>query len=337
MKPFWIGALFSAAAAPCAAQPEESTLGKLEDDLSSAIEQARRSVVLITVRLAPQADQPPESRTFSGVVYSADGYVVTDSGGVEAAREIRVQWGDRIARGEHVASDRHTGVAVLKVDARGLTPAAFADGRCAPGTCAITVGNGLGLRGAASFGFVSGVERTIVSGGRSYEDLIQMTTAVHPGDGGGFVGDSAGRFIGMVHSVWTGKDPAPAPQACVSFAVPAEWVRFAADRIIKHRRMVRGWIGLTVRALDAAVRDHLGLAEGEGAEVVRVEKGGPADRGALQARDVLVELDGEAVRDLGALHRKIVRVEKPTRMRFAFLRDRERREAEVEVELAPER
>jgi S1-C subfamily serine protease len=182
--------------------------------------------------------------------------------------------------------------------------------------------------------------------------MIQMTAPVQPGDCGGYVADSSGRFIGLVHSVYA-PDPAGGDLAekfgkaardllasgarTVSFATPSDWVRFSADRIIKHGRMVRGWLGLSARPLDEASRAQLGLPEAEGAEVVRVDRDGPAARARLAPRDVLLTFDGQPIKDLDELQWKVARIEEPKTVKVTFLRNRERHEADLRVELDPQK
>ncbi len=329
---------------------EESTLRKIDREVTSIVEKVRPSVVQVTAVLLPN-----ETLSFSGVVFTKEGHIVTDATGIESASELRVTVGSRTFAAEPVGSDRRTGVAVLKIDAAGLVPAALPEKPGKAGAIAIVVGNPFGMRGGASTGTLSGFGRSIQVTGRRYDGMIQMTAPVNPGDCGGFVADSGGRLIGLVHSAYAldpadveggsllplfkknPRDVAPVPGQSVSFATPAEWVKFSAERIIKHGRMVRGWLGLSARPLDEAARAQLGLEEGVGAEVVRVEREGPAKAANLALRDVLVEFDGQPVKDLDALQWRIARVEAPVAVKVVYLRNRERIEAELRIEIDPQK
>jgi S1-C subfamily serine protease len=341
---------------PAAAQGKEpSTLEKLEREILAVVERVRPSVVQVTAAFSVEQGKPLETLVLSGVVYSEDGHIVTDASGVEKAGELRVTVLGRTHRARHVASDRRTGVAVLKVEAKGLKPAPLADDGCRAGAAAIVVGNSFGAPGGVSFGNVGGLGRSVIVGGRKYDDMIQMSAPAHPGDCGGYVADSSGRLIGLIHSVHapddgrpgagdllelfgkSAKDLAPVRGQAVTFATSGDWVRFSADRIIKHGRMVRGWLGLTARPIEEALRAQLGLAEGEGAEVVRVDREGPARRAQIAARDVLVAWDGQAVRGLPSLQWRVARIEEPTRVKITYLRNGERRDAEVQVEIDPQK
>lgn len=308
-------------------QKEESTLQKLEKEISAIVEKVKPSVVRI------QAD----ARNFSGVIYSKDGHVITEATAVDQAAELHVTAGDHSYVAEKVDADRRTGIAVLKISARGLAPCTLSTEPCRTGATAIVVGNAFGTPATVSWGPIGGSGRSIRVQGRKYENMLQMGAAVLPGDCGAFVSDSAGRFVGLIHSagaVETGDEklvPAPA------FAVPAAWVKFSADRIIKHGRMVRGWLGASLLPLSDAARSQLGLGAGVGAEVSRVEIDSPAKKAGLQARDILISFDGQAVVDLEALQWKIAAVETPTPVRIIYLRNREQKDVETRIELDPQK
>jgi serine protease DegQ len=322
--------LLSAAPAQAAAgaQPkEETTLQKLEKEISAIVEKVRPSVVRV------QADE----LSFSGVVYSKEGHVVTDASGVERASELRVTVGDHSFAADRVDADRRTGIAVIKIAAKELLPASISSESCKTGSQAIVVGNALGMPYSSSLCTIGGVGRSILVRGRKYENMLQMTAAVLPGDCGAFVADSAGRLVGLVHSAVAAENGdeklVPAP----GFAVPAAWVKFSADRIIKHGHMVRGWLGASLLPLSDAARSHLGLDAGVGAEVARVDRESPARKAGLAARDILVSFDGQSVGDLEALQWKIAAVEEPTKVRMIFLHNGESRTVETQIELDPQK
>lgn len=306
---------------------EESTLQKLEKDISAVVEKVRPSVVRIRA----------DDLNFSGVIYSREGHVVTEASGVEQAGEIRVLVGERLYAADRVDADRRTGVAVLKIVAKELMPAIFSPDPCRTGTSAIVIGNALGRESNSSLCSIGAVGRSILVGGRKYENMLQMSAAVFPGDCGAFVADSGGRFVGLIHSAGTVESVDDKTVPAPAFAIPAAWVKFSADRIIKHGHMVRGWLGASLLPLGEAIRSHLGLAAGVGAEVARVEKDSPARKAGLVARDILVSFDGESVGDLDHLQWKIAKYEEPTRVKLAFLRNREMHDVETRIELDPQK
>ena len=303
----------------CLALGQESTLEKLKREISAVAERVRHSVVRVT------AVSPAEELNFSGVVYSKDGHIVTDASGIDQAVEIRVTAGGRTWVARRMDTDCRTGVAVIKIGAQDLKPATLAPAPCKPGSAAIVVGGLFGF----SDGSVGGTGSSILVRGRKHENMVQVIADLQPGDCGGFVADLGGRLMGLVHSTSTTES--------VGFATSAAWVRFSADLIIKHGRMVRGWLGAGLRPLDETTRAQSGLEAGEGAEVTRVEFESPARRAGLNLRDVLVAYDGQPVRDLEALQWKVAQVETATKVKLVFLRNRARTEVEAQIEIDPQK
>jgi S1-C subfamily serine protease len=338
-------------------QPEPSALEKIEREVAAVAERARKSVVGVTVSFAAEVqprERIVESIRLSGVVYSADGHLVCDGSAVERASEIRVTLPDgREMRARLIGVDKKTSVAVLKVDAEKLAPAEFADAKdVRQGIYAIVVGNSLGMKASVDVGFVSGIGRSIQSGGRRYHDMMQLTASVTPGDCGGFVASSRGQFIALVHSAYQGEihdiqtlgvlklfgkdyaDLMAGGGMTMSFATPASTVRFVADRIIKHGRMKRGWLGLTVKPLDEATREQLGVPAGEGAEVWSVDQEGPSAK-VLRRRDVILSIDGKPVKDLRGFRAWLQEQEEPRTVRVVFLRAGQKKEADLQVVVEP--
>lgn len=323
---------------------DESPLRRMEREIQAVLEKVRPSVVHVTAVFSLESGQPVEELGCSGVVYSADGHIVTDAGAVDQASELRVQVGGRRCAARHLASDRRTGVAVLRIDLPGLAPAALADEPARPGGTAIAVGGAFGARSSAAVGLVTARGLSVLVKGRRFDDLLQISSPVQPGDCGGFVADASGRMIGLVHSAAApelepvvrgnllplfGKDERDLKGAAPGsgFVTAVEWVRFSADRIIKHGRMVRGWVGLSCRA----------PAQGPGAEIVRVDRDGPARRAGLEAKDVVVEFDGEAVPDVDSLRWKVARAETARTVKVTVTREGGRRTLDLDLELDPQK
>ncbi len=338
------------------AQPQDppgSALERIEREVAAVADKARASVVSVTASFTAEFEprsQVTESIKLSGVVVAADGVIVCDGTALEKAGEIKVKLPD----GREFAAllsgiDRRTSVAVLKIRADKLTPAEFADPKdVRQGIYAIVVGNMLGLKASVEVGFVSGLGRSIQVGGRKYEEMIQMTTAVNAGDCGGFVANSRGQLIGLVHSSYTGEindieslgilrlfgkdyaDLLPGASSTMSFATPGSTVKFVVDRVLKHGKMVRGWAGLTARPLEEGAREQLALAADQGCEVWSVDPQGPAAK-VLKRRDVLLSIDGRPVADVRALRRWVAELEQPRTVRVVFLRAGQRREADLTI------
>lgn len=324
--------------------PQDSTLEKFEREIAGIVEKARPSVVQVTASGGDEIFQnsiaPPATRRLSGIVVSSDGHILTDLGAVETARSIVVTLFDgREAEAECRGIDRPTSVALLRIKAAGLTPAEFAESDAIrQGSIAVLVSNPAGLRGSCSVGFVSGLRRTVRVGGVRFDDMIQTSAAVQSGDAGGLLANSRGLVVGMIHSRYVpdGLDPDPAgflrpiPRdgldflpaggPSVGFATPSPTLRFVADRLIKHGKVVRGWAGLTLRKIGA----H--------AEVTEIVDNGPAARSGLRVGDLLMQIDGKSVSDIFALKRRVEESPAPAKLRARVLRG----ETAVDIDLAVE-
>lgn len=311
---------------------DESLLERLEREISGVVRRVRPSVVSVEAKRS-------EMIRLSGIVYRADGCILTDAGAIAGADSIRVTLFDgRSFEGRPVGSDFKTGIAVLRIDAKSLTPAEFGTTReLRSGAFAVSVGNAHGLEGSASVGTLAGLDRSIRVSGRRYDGMIQLTTVAHPGDCGALVADSRGRVIGLIHSalgseeaegelfrLWKDFFGRPLGGA-ITFAVPAETVQFVADRILKHGRMIRGWIGMSVRTAESGV------------EILKLEIGGPARRAGLRRGDRIVAWDGESVGDAAALQKKVEACEEPRIVKAAVVRDGVRIDVDLRVEIEPER
>lgn len=295
---------------------------RLEGDLLAVLEKVRASVVQVVASFPAEPAADAETVALSGVVWTAEGHVVTEATGVERAAELVVRSGERRWRARFVAADRRSGVAVLKVEDAGLVPAVCAESSPREGSTAIAVGNAHGLPGGASIGRVSGLGRRLLVSGRRFEDAIELEAPVQPGDAGACVADAGGRFVGLVQAVL----PPGAAGDGAAFAIPVEWVRFSADRIVRHGRMIRGWLGLSAKP-----------AATEGAEVTRVEPDGPAKRAGIGEGDVIVTFDGEAVKDADAFKWRVARFEQAKEVEVVLSRGKERRSLKVQVEIDPQR
>lgn len=310
-------------------QESESLLEKLEREITGVVQKVRPSVVAVDARFDLD-EEFSHTLSLSGIIYRRDGYIVTEATGVSEAKEIRVTLFDgKIAKATFVGSDGKTGIAILKIDAKDLSAIPLNTSALRPGVFAIAVGNAYGMRGSATIGTLSGTDRAIRVNGRKFENMLQLTTPANPGDCGGLVADSRGRLIGVVHSTYAiedefslfGKDLWTTGQATITFAIPAETVEFVADRIIKHKKMVRGWIGCTARPADA------------GAEIVKIEVASPARKAGLRRGDVIVSFDGEDVKDVAALQKKIERCEEPKTVKLVYRRNGTDTEIEVRIEI----
>src|SRR5215510_7940524 len=240
----------------------------------------------------------------SGVIFTPDGFVLTNSHVVHGANQLTVTLSDgRETRGDLVGDDPHTDLAVLRIDASSLPWAGLGNSRrVRVGQIAIAIGNPFGFHHSATAGIVSGVGRSLRAGsGRLMDDIIQTDAALNPGNSGGPLVTSRAEVIGVNTAVIQGAQG-------LAFAVAINTAKFVAGRLIRDGRIRRGWIG--VAGQNVSVHRRLAraysLSRDSGVLVVSVEPNSPAQRAGVRERDIIVSFGGNAVGAVDDLHRWLV-------------------------------
>ena len=242
----------------------------------------------------------PTSDQGSGVVVSEDGYIVTNDHVVSGGNVITVGLSDgRRVRGQVVGTDPLTDLALLKIDAEGLTPIQWADSDEAEvGTPVWAIGSPFGLDRTVTFGILSGKHRA-AKAGTSYQDFMQSDVAVNPGNSGGPLVDGRGRLVGIntaiVGETYRG----------VSFSIPSNVAQRVYERLRKSGKFERGWLG--VELAEVSDREVPGQDfRVRGAKVrALVDPTSPAAKAGLTSGDIIVRFDGDDVSDQGALMRMV--------------------------------
>ena len=246
-----------------------------------------------------------ESGAGSGVIISSDGYILTCDHVVSGASNITVTIGDKDYTATVVGEDSTSDIAVIKVDADGLTPAIVGDSdKLAVGDNVLAVGNPLGeLGGTVTSGIVSALNRSVSiqsSSSVNTMSLIQMDASVSPGNSGGGLFNMNGELIGIVNAKSSSSDAEG-----LGFAIPInDAIKVAQDLLENGYVTGRPYMGITYLAVtDAQTAAQLGV-NAYGIYVVDVVSGGPADKAGLKAGDRIVSIDNTEVAqktDLGTL------------------------------------
>jgi S1-C subfamily serine protease len=237
----------------------------------------------------------------SGVIFTPDGFVLTNSHVVHKADQFTVTLSDgRATRGDLVGDDPHTDLAVLRIDASSLPWASLGDSRrVRVGQMAIAIGNPFGFHHSATAGIVSGVGRSLRAGsGRLMDDIIQTDAALNPGNSGGPLVTSRAEVIGINTATIL-----PAQGLC--FAVASNTARFVAARLISDGRIRRSFIGVGGQNVPVPrrSRDRAQVAVSSGVLVMSVESGSPASRSGLAAGDIIIGFAETPVTGVDDLHR----------------------------------
>ena len=246
-----------------------------------------------------------ESGAGSGVIISSDGYILTCAHVVSGASNITVSIGDKDYPATLVGEDTTSDIAVVKVDATGLTPATVGDSdNLKVGESVMAVGNPLGeLGGTVTSGIVSALNRSVSIQGSSSVNtmsLIQMDASVSPGNSGGGLFNMNGELIGIVNAKSSSSDAEG-----LGFAIPInDAIKVAQDLLENGYVTGRPYMGITYLAVnDAQTAAQLGV-NAYGIYVVDVVSGGPADKAGLKAGDRIISIDNTEVAqktDLGTL------------------------------------
>jgi serine protease Do len=250
----------------------------------------------------PEAEDEEDGRTArgagSGFFISADGYIVTNNHVVADAIEITVVLADeRELKAKVVGRDPATDLAVIKVEGSDFPFVQFEE-QAQPrvGDWVIAVGNPFGLGGTATAGIVSGTGRQNIDpeSNAGYVDFLQIDAAINTGNSGGPTFDIYGRVIGVNSAIYS----QTGGSVGIGFAIPASVAKPITDRLIRDGEIERGYVGLTLSTPGAAEWEAYGLPRNtQGAMVVEVTPGAPADRGGVEIGDVITGIDGKPVKD----------------------------------------
>ena len=249
-----------------------------------------------------------ESGAGSGVIISSDGYILTCAHVVDGASTITVTIGDKDYTATLVGEDTTSDIAVIKIDADGLTPATVGNSDSLKvGQSVMAVGNPLGeLGGTVTGGMISALNRSVTIQGSSSVNtmsLIQMDASVSPGNSGGGLFNMNGELVGIVNAKSSSSDAEG-----LGFAIPINDAIKVAQQLLENGYVTgRPYLGITYLGVeDAQTAAQLGV-NAYGVYVVEVVKGGPAERAGLQSGDRIVSIDGTEIAskdDLGTLMQK---------------------------------
>ena len=235
----------------------------------------------------------------SGVIVdAARGYILTNSHVVANPAEIQVTLKDRRNYPARlVGSDPATDIALVQIDARGLTALTFGDSdRLEVGDVVIAIGNPFGLGQTVTSGIVSALGRSGL-GLEGYEDFIQTDASINPGNSGGALVNSKGELVGINTAIIgpTGGNVG------IGFAVPANMARAVMGQLTQHGEVRRGRLGVTIEDLTPALAGDMHLELPAGAVITHVEPGSAAARAGITPGDVIVRANDQPIQDAGDL------------------------------------
>ena len=268
----------------------------------------------------------------SGFIIDESGYIMTNAHVVQGADEILVRLNDhRELEAELIGADVKTDVALLKVDADSLPTLTLGDSDdLRVGEWVAAIGSPFGFDHSVTAGIVSAIDRTLPRD--AYVPFIQTDVAINPGNSGGPLFNLDGEVVGINSQIFTRSGGFMG----LSFAIPINVALNVADQLRDDGRVSRGWLGVMIQPVSRDLAESFGMDNAEGALIADLDPQGPAARGGLQAGDIILTVNGEAVESSSTLPRLIGRISPGSDVELTLLRDGERREETITLGDWPE-
>jgi serine protease Do len=263
-------------------------------------------------------EMPPQQGIGSGVIVSADGYILTNNHVVAGADEVTVTLASgRDVPAKVVGTDPMSDLAVVQVSEHGLPAATLGDSdSLRVGEWVVAAGNPFGLRDTVTAGIVSAKGRANVRIAE-YEDFIQTDAAINPGNSGGPLINLHGRVVGINTAIATRSGS----NAGVGFAIPINMAKSVMESLIQNGQVVRGWLGVVIQPLNEEMARSFGYDSTEGALISDVLPDSPADDAGLKPGDIVVEFNGTKVHDMQQLRNLAAATEPGTKVGIDVIRD----------------
>ena len=269
-----------------------------EEKTIKAVEKVSPSVVTISTARVMRYDlfnKMELKGVGSGIIMNPEGYILTNNHVVEDVRKLNVFLCDgKKFEGRVIGKDLSTDIAVIKIDGHNFYSGEFGNSDILrPGQMVIAIGNPLGLTGGptVTVGVISAVKRNIQTQQGILENMIQTDAAINPGNSGGPLVNSDGKIIGINNAI------IPFAQG-IGFAIPINVVKDVANELIEYGRVIRPWIGIGGMDMNPSLASYYNLASEDGALLIRINKGSPADYAGLAPGDIIIEIEGNKIKGM---------------------------------------
>ncbi len=273
--------------------------------------------------------QPREQRGLgSGVIVREDGYILTNNHVVGDSDEVDV----RLSNGKKyqakiIGTDKATDLAVLKIDANGLSAAKLgSSGDVQVGDWVLAIGSPFGLNQTVTAGIISAKSRSDM-GITDYEDFLQTDAAINPGNSGGPLVTLKGEVIGINTAIASRSGG----YMGVGFAIPSDMAKNVMDSIIKNGHVTRGFMGAMIQDLNGDLAKSFNYDSTDGVLIGDVVKGGPSDKAGLQSGDIVTKFDGQAVKSANELRNAVARTDPGKSATLDVVRDGKKLTLDISV------
>lgn len=285
----------------------------------------------VVERLSPSVATVQRRDGIGSAVVLRDDVVVTNAHVVGTDRRVAIEFADGTSSpGEVLATDTVTDIAVVRTQRKNLPVPEYRPELPRPGEIAIAIGSPLGFENSVTVGVISGLHRDIpgaAAQSASLVDLIQTDASISPGNSGGALLDVNGRVIGINEAYI----PPEVGAVSIGFAIPAATVLDVADQLLKNGVARHPYLGLSLSPLTPSVRRSLGVRSDEGALVLAVDRGAPAEAAGIRPGDVIVEFAGKPVTSVEDVLAALRQTTPGSQQQLVFERGGQRQEVTVTV------
>ena len=289
---------------------------------------------------APRSNRPPAEEEVprgvgSGFIFSQDGLIMTNAHVVDGADEVFVTLTDkREYKAKIIGADKRSDVALLKIEATGLTPVKVGDvARLKVGEWVMAIGSPFGFENTVTAGIVSAKQR--YTDDTDYLPFIQTDVAINPGNSGGPLINMRGEVVGINSQIYSRSGGFMG----ISFSIPMDEAVRVVEQLRSQGRVSRGRIGVGIGPVSKELAESLGLAKAQGALVTSVEAGAPADKAGVEPGDIILRFNGKLIEKSIDLPRIVGEIKPGTKASLTLQRRGATKElsvtiAEIELEKA---
>lgn len=240
-------------------------------------------------RGAPEEEVP--RGVGSGFIFSQDGLIMTNAHVIDGADEVLVTLTDkREFKAKIIGADKRSDVALVKIEATGLTPVKVGDvGRLKVGEWVMAIGSPFGFENTVTAGIVSAKQR--YTDDTDYLPFIQTDVAINPGNSGGPLINMRGEVVGINSQIYSRSGGFMG----ISFSIPMDEAVRVVEQLRSQGRVSRGRIGVGIASVSKELAESLGLPKAQGALVTSVEAGAPADKAGVEPGDIILKLNGKSI------------------------------------------
>ncbi|QOJ20550.1 MAG: Do family serine endopeptidase [Gammaproteobacteria bacterium] len=268
----------------------------------------------------------------SGVIVSANGYILTNHHVIEAADEVEIALVDgRKAKAKLIGSDPETDLAVLKTNLTDLPVITFGQSQQVKvGDVVLAVGNPFGVGQSVTMGIVSALSRSRV-GINTFEDFIQTDAAINPGNSGGALTDTSGNLIGINTAIYSRSGGSLG----IGFAIPVHIAKQIMEQIVQTGSVIRGWLGVSMQDMTLELAESFGLEEPSGALIASVLKDGPADKAGIKTGDILIGIAGKPLKNSSEMLNVVAALPPGETVTVTVIRNKREKSIPVKVGVRP--